>query len=143
MSEYHQRIKKQGQFEFSFEPKSFWEYIRGGVLDKIIGDSKSYGETYTGKVPIHKGRHNEGGFLSKFNSEYAKRIIEMWSKEDIDYWIAVLQHISDEAYSDPGIVTTAPHNQAIHKLSPESLDDPDRWAMTWRAFKRKQAARIK
>jgi DNA modification methylase len=82
MSEYHQRIKKQGQFEFSFEPKSFWEYIRGGVLDKIIGDSKSYGETYTGKVPIHKGRHNEGGFLSKFNSEYAKRIIEMWSKEE-------------------------------------------------------------
>jgi len=68
---------------------------------------------------------------------------ETWSKEDIDYWIAVLQHISDEAYSNPEIVTTAPHNQAIHKLKPESLDDPDRWAMTWRAFKRKQAARIK
>ena len=81
--------------------------------------------------------------ISKFNSEYAKRIIEMWSKEDIDYWIAVLQHISDEAYSNPEIVTTAPHNQAIHKLNPESLDDPDRWAMTWRAFKRKQAARRK
>ena len=68
---------------------------------------------------------------------------EMWSKEDVDYWIAVLKQISDEAYSDPKIVTTAPHNQTIHKLGPESLDEPDRWAMTWRAFKRKQAARMK
>ena len=63
---------------------------------------------------------------------------EMWSKEDVDYWIAVLKRISDEAYSDPEIVKTAPHNQAIHKLGPESLDEPDRWAMTWRAYKRKR-----
>ena len=62
---------------------------------------------------------------------------EMWSREDIDYWIAVLQRISDEAYSDPEFVRNAPHNQAIHKLGPESLDDPDRWAMTWRAYQRK------
>ena len=63
---------------------------------------------------------------------------EMWSKEDVDYWIAVLKQISDEAYSDPEIVKSAPHNQAVHKLGPESLDEPDRWAMTWRAYKRKQ-----
>ena len=63
---------------------------------------------------------------------------EMWSKEDVDYWIAVLKQISDEAYSDPELVKSAPHNQAIHKLGPESLDEPDRWAMTWRAYKRKQ-----
>ncbi len=66
---------------------------------------------------------------------------EMWSKEDVDYWIAVLAQISDEAYSNPDIVLTAPHNQVISKLGPESLDDPDRWAMTWRAFQRKKAAR--
>ena len=66
---------------------------------------------------------------------------EMWSKEDIDYWIAVLKQISDEAYSDPEIVKSAPHNQAIGKLGPDSLDDPDRWAMTWRAHLRKKAAR--
>ena len=66
---------------------------------------------------------------------------EMWSKEDLDYWIAVLQQISDEAYSDPDIVTSAPHNQSVHKLSPESLDDPAQWAMTWRAHKKKQALR--
>ena len=63
---------------------------------------------------------------------------EMWSKEDVDYWIAVLKQISDEAYSDPELVKSAPHNQAIHKLGPESLNEPDRWAMTWRAHKRKR-----
>lgn len=66
---------------------------------------------------------------------------EMWSKEDVDYWIAVLQQVSDEAYSNPEIVKSAPHNQPIHRLGPESLDEPDRWATTWRAWKRKRAAR--
>ena len=42
---------------------------------------------------------------------------EMWSKEDIDYWIDVLAQISDEAYADPELVKTAPHNQAIHQLT--------------------------
>jgi glycine dehydrogenase subunit 2 len=62
---------------------------------------------------------------------------EMYSKEDIDYWIDVLAKISDEAYSDPEIVKSAPHNQAIHKLDATALEDPERWAMTWRAYKRK------
>lgn len=66
---------------------------------------------------------------------------EMWSKEDVDYWIAVLRQISDEAYADPELVMSAPHNQAIHRLGPESLDAPENWAMTWRAHCRKQAAK--
>jgi glycine dehydrogenase subunit 2 len=45
------------------------------------------------------------------------------------------------AYSDPEIVRTAPHNQAIAKLGPANLDDPDVWATTWRAHKRKAAER--
>jgi len=66
---------------------------------------------------------------------------EMWSKEDIDYWIAVLQKISDEAYSNPDFVRKAPHNQAVHQLGPASLDEPENWATTWRAWQRKQGAR--
>lgn len=65
---------------------------------------------------------------------------EMWSKEDIDYWIAVLAQVCQEAYSDPELVKSAPHNQTIHKLGPKSLDEPDNWAMTWRAFRRKRHA---
>ena len=63
---------------------------------------------------------------------------EMWSKEDLDYWIAVLQRISDEAYSDPERVKSAPHNQAIHQFDAAPLEDPERWAMTWRAYQRKR-----
>ena len=62
---------------------------------------------------------------------------EMYSKEDLDYWIAVIRQISDEAYSNPEVVKTAPHNQSIHQIKGDALEDPDRWAMTWRAYKRK------
>ena len=66
---------------------------------------------------------------------------EMWSKEDVDYWIAVLRQVSDEAYSDPDIVRNAPHNQSAHRQGPKSLDDPDNWAMTWRAYQKKRASK--
>ncbi len=62
---------------------------------------------------------------------------EMWSKEDLDYWIAVLARVCAEAYSDPELVKTAPHNQVVHKLDGSALADPERWATTWRAYRRK------
>ncbi|WP_438391268.1 aminomethyl-transferring glycine dehydrogenase subunit GcvPB [Caballeronia sp. DA-9] len=64
---------------------------------------------------------------------------EMWSKEDIDTWIAVLQRISDEAYCTPEIVRTAPHNHPAGRIDTEPLEDPSRWAMTWRAHLKKRA----
>jgi len=66
---------------------------------------------------------------------------EMWSKEDIDEWIDVLAHVVGEAYSDPEVVRTAPHNQAIRRLGATDLDDPACWATTWRAYLRKQRTR--
>jgi glycine dehydrogenase subunit 2 len=63
---------------------------------------------------------------------------EMWSLEDVDYWIAVLARVCEEAYTDPELVQTAPHNQAIQKVVADDLDNPDKWAMTWRAWKRKR-----
>lgn len=62
---------------------------------------------------------------------------EMYSKEDIDLWIDVITQISKEAYQNPEIVRTAPHNQVITQLRAEALEDPEKWAMTWRAYKRK------
>jgi len=64
---------------------------------------------------------------------------EMYGKEALDKWIAVLAHISEEAYTNPEIVKTAPHNQAIHRLKSSGLDDPSKWAMTWRAYLRKNS----
>jgi glycine dehydrogenase subunit 2 len=65
---------------------------------------------------------------------------EMYSKEDIDYWIAVLAQICHEAYTNPASVKSAPRNQPIHKIKTEPLEDPKRWAMTWRAYKRKRSS---
>jgi DNA modification methylase len=75
---YADRMRKQKFYELSFEPKSFWNYNRGNNLDILINDQKSYENNQTDNF-IGKGR---GTFLSKFNSEYAKRILEMWSKKD-------------------------------------------------------------
>lgn len=68
---------------------------------------------------------------------------ELWSKEDIDYWIAALAKAVAEARSDPELVRNAPHNAAIHPLKGEKLDDPAHWATTWRAYRRKRAAAAK
>jgi glycine dehydrogenase subunit 2 len=65
---------------------------------------------------------------------------EMWSKDDLDYWIAVLAHVVEEAYTEPETVKRAPHNQVVHQLDPTGLDDPKRWATTWRAYRRKREA---
>lgn len=62
---------------------------------------------------------------------------EMWSKEDIDYWIEVLAHVVDETYRDPEPVKSAPHQQVVRKLSTDNLDDPAVWATTWAAHRRK------
>ena len=64
---------------------------------------------------------------------------ELWSKEDIDYWIAALAKVCEEARTNPDLVRTAPHNAAIHAINGARLDDPAWWATTWRAHKRKQA----
>ncbi|AGT10823.1 aminomethyl-transferring glycine dehydrogenase subunit GcvPB [Paracoccus aminophilus] len=65
---------------------------------------------------------------------------ELWSKEDIDLWIAVLAKVVEEARETPELVKTAPHNQPIAQVKGEVFDDPSRWAMTWRAYQRKRAA---
>jgi glycine dehydrogenase subunit 2 len=49
---------------------------------------------------------------------------EMWSKEDVDYWIAVIRQISHEAYTNPEIVKTAPHNQPIHRIKTDWAGRP-------------------
>ena len=62
---------------------------------------------------------------------------EMYSKEDLDRWIAVIAKIVEEAYGDAALVKSAPHSQAIHQIKSAPLDDPKQWAMTWRAYRRK------
>jgi len=65
----------------------------------------------------------------------------MWSKEDVDEWMDVPAHVIDEAYDDPQVVRTAPHNQVIAKLASTDLNDPANRAATWRAYQRKRPER--
>ena len=65
---------------------------------------------------------------------------EMYGKEALDTWGAVMAKIPDEACSTPELVRTAPRNTAVHRLKGH-LDDPSPRAMTWRAWKRKRQAR--
>ena len=67
---------------------------------------------------------------------------ELWSREDIDYWIDVMAHVIEEAYTTPEVVKTAPHNAPIHQLKGSDLEDPATWATTWRAYQRKHGKRL-
>jgi glycine dehydrogenase subunit 2 len=64
---------------------------------------------------------------------------ESYSKAELDEYIAALKRISDEAYADPEIVKTAPHASVTHRPGHETLDDPDKWAVTWRSYLKKCA----
>ena len=66
---------------------------------------------------------------------------ELWSKDDIDQWVAALERISEEAYSNPARVLAAPHNQPVAAVRGDWMEDPERWAMTWRAYRRKHCGR--
>jgi glycine dehydrogenase subunit 2 len=67
---------------------------------------------------------------------------ETFSKEDLEEYSLVLREIAREAREDPESVKNAPHKCAAHKrAAEEELDDPTKWATTWRAYRRKHAIR--
>lgn len=62
---------------------------------------------------------------------------ESYSKEELDEYLAVLERVITECYETPDVVRSAPHRAAIHHVDHDILDDPARWAITWRAYKKK------
>jgi len=62
---------------------------------------------------------------------------ESFSKDELDEYVAIMEHVAEEARSNPDLVKTAPHNSTIHTIDHEPMDDPSQWAMTWRAYRRK------
>ena len=65
---------------------------------------------------------------------------ETYSIDDLDEYYQVLKRISEEAYGDPDFVKNAPHKSCTHKRNDEpALDDPSKWALTWRAYQKKKA----
>jgi len=62
---------------------------------------------------------------------------ECYSKAEIDEYVAALAEVARECREEPDVVRTAPHNQTVHHTHHDDLDDPARWAITWRAYRRK------
>ncbi len=46
-----------------------------------------------------------------------------------------------EAYENPEQVKGAPYRSVVHKIDNSTLDDPEKWAITWRAYLKKHKQR--
>jgi glycine dehydrogenase subunit 2 len=62
---------------------------------------------------------------------------ESYSMAELDEYAAVLAKVAREARETPDVVRTAPHHQTVHHTHHDDLDDPERWATSWRAYRRK------
>jgi len=62
---------------------------------------------------------------------------ESYAKAELDEYIAGLEEVAREACEDPEMVKRAPHRSVIHQIDTSWLDDPTRWAVTWRAYLKK------
>ena len=63
---------------------------------------------------------------------------ESYSKAELDEYLAALRQIAYEAYHEPETVKTAPHRSVVHRAENHLLDDPETWAITWRAYLKKR-----
>jgi len=69
--------------------------------------------------------------------------VETYSKEDIDRYVEVFRTVAREAYDNPELAKTAPHCAAMNSQIDESfLNDINKFACTWRSFKKHVAPRL-
>ena len=135
-------------------------YMMKRVLNEVRGISMSWAEEApnrleqvrysfetllqeTGVDAEHVNRHMlDFGFQRFFPSHhplivpepYTPEPTESYSKADIDEYVAALKKISDEAYSTPEVVLTAPHNGPISALENDHIEAVDQLAVTWRSY---------
>jgi len=65
---------------------------------------------------------------------------ESYTKAELDEYVEILRQVAKEAHATPDFVKDAPYNCPIHQVDHESLDDPEQWAVTWRAYRKKLQA---
>ncbi|MGZ4357989.1 MAG: aminomethyl-transferring glycine dehydrogenase subunit GcvPB [Gaiellaceae bacterium] len=63
---------------------------------------------------------------------------ESYSRADLDEYAEIIAEIAREAYESPETIVSAPQRSTVHKLDLAPHDDPERWALTWRAHERKR-----
>jgi len=62
---------------------------------------------------------------------------ESFEKEELDRFVEAMRKICEEAYTDPEIVTRAPHNTAVSKLDEVKASHPRTMALSWRMYLKK------
>ena len=62
---------------------------------------------------------------------------ESYSKQELDEFIAIMEQILKESYETPEVVKTALHKSTVHHIDHDYLDDPEKWAITWRVYRKK------
>ena len=63
---------------------------------------------------------------------------EAYSKREIDEFANIFKKISEEAYENPEIIMSAPHNAPISKIDTAAYTKPEDLIVTWRVYKRKK-----
>jgi len=59
---------------------------------------------------------------------------ESISKADLDRYCEIINQVSQEAYTNPEIIKTAPHNCSISRMDMTPMEDIKKTATTWNAF---------
>ncbi len=59
------------------------------------------------------------------------------AKADIDEYIETLKFVFNEARTNPDYIKSAPHNSTVHQIDESHMDDPEKWATTWKMFLKK------
>jgi len=63
---------------------------------------------------------------------------ESYSRADLDEYAEIIAEIAREAYEHPEQATDSPQRSTVHRMDQAPHDDPERWALTWRAYERKR-----
>ncbi len=65
---------------------------------------------------------------------------ESYSRAEIDEYVNTLADIAAEARTDPETIHSSPLRSSIHTVDQDATTDPDTWATSWRAYRRKYLA---
>ena len=68
---------------------------------------------------------------------------EAYSKEELDYFVAVLAKVAQECYDDPEMVKGAPHKASKHQSLNAFADKFEDIASTWRQYQKKYVQKKK
>jgi glycine dehydrogenase subunit 2 len=63
---------------------------------------------------------------------------ESYSRADLDEYAEIIAEIAREAYESPSQVIDSPQRSTVHRMDLAPHDDPERWALTWRAHERRR-----